>query len=88
LYLYITRALKQILVVTEACHFAICVQNFIQHPTIKVNSYAEEIIGDHQCGFRRNRSTIDHIFCIREILEKNGNTLKQCISSLCISRKL
>jgi len=32
--------------------------------------YANEIIGDHQCGFRRNRSTIDHIFCIRQILEK------------------
>ena len=30
--------------------------------------YAKEIIGDHQCGFRRNRSTIDHIFFIR--LEK------------------
>ena len=27
--------------------------------------YAKEIIGDHQCGFRRNRSSIDHIFCIR-----------------------
>ena len=27
--------------------------------------YAKEIIGDHQCGFRRKRSTIDHIFCIR-----------------------
>ena len=23
--------------------------------------YAKEIIGDHQCGFRHNRSTIDHI---------------------------
>ena len=32
--------------------------------------YAEEIIGDHKCGFRRNRSTTDHIFCIRQILEK------------------
>jgi len=32
--------------------------------------YANEIIGDHQCGFRRNRSTTDHIFCIRQILEK------------------
>jgi len=28
--------------------------------------YAEEVIGDHQCGFRRNRSTADHIFCIRQ----------------------
>jgi len=32
--------------------------------------YAKEIIWDHQCGIRRNSSTIDHIFCIRQILEK------------------
>jgi len=32
--------------------------------------YAKEIIGNHQYGFRRNRSIIDHIFCIRQILEK------------------
>jgi hypothetical protein len=32
--------------------------------------YTEDIIGEHQCGFRRNRSTTDHIFCIHEILEK------------------
>jgi len=36
----------------------------------RVIPYAKEIIGDYQCGFRRNRSTIDHIFCIRQILEK------------------
>ena len=36
----------------------------------RLNPYAEEIIGDHQCGFRRNRSTTDHIFCIRQILQK------------------
>jgi len=33
-------------------------------------AYAEEIIGDHQCGFRCNRSNTDHIFCIRHIIEK------------------
>src|SRR5215469_7245507 len=32
--------------------------------------YAEEVTGYHQCGFRRNRSTTDHTFCIRQILEK------------------
>ena len=32
--------------------------------------YTEKIIGDHQCGFRRNRSTTDHMFCIRQIPEK------------------
>jgi hypothetical protein len=30
----------------------------------------DEIIGDHQCGSRRNGSTNDQIFCIRQILEK------------------
>jgi hypothetical protein len=44
--------------------------------------YAEEIMGDYQCGFRRNRSTTDHIFCFSQILEKNGNTVRQCISPL------
>jgi hypothetical protein len=34
----------------------------------KLTPYAEEIIGEHRCGFRRNRSTTDHIFCIRQIL--------------------
>jgi len=36
----------------------------------RLNPCAKEIIGDHQRGFRRNRSTIDHIFCIRQTLEK------------------
>ena len=31
---------------------------------------AEEIIGDHQCGFQHNRSITDHIFCIRQIVQK------------------
>jgi sorting nexin-29 len=36
----------------------------------RLTPYAEEIIGDHQCGFRCNRSTTDHILSIRQILEK------------------
>jgi len=36
----------------------------------KLTSYAEEIIWYHQNGFRHNRSTADHIFCIRQILEE------------------
>ena len=36
----------------------------------RLSPYTEEIIGDHQCGFRRNRSNTDHMFCIRQILEK------------------
>jgi hypothetical protein len=36
----------------------------------RLTPYADEIIGDHKCGFRRNRSTTDQIFYIRQILEK------------------
>jgi len=32
--------------------------------------YTNEIIGEYQCGFRRNRSTINLTFRIRQILEK------------------
>jgi len=39
--------------------------------------YAEEVIGDHQCGFRL---IIYSAFV--KYLRRNGNTMKQCISSL------
>jgi hypothetical protein len=36
----------------------------------RLSPYISEIIGDHQCGFRSNRSTTDQIFCIHQTLEK------------------
>jgi len=48
----------------------------------RLTPHAEEIIGDHQCGFRCNRTTADHILCICQILERNGNKTKQCTSCL------
>jgi sorting nexin-29 len=36
----------------------------------RLTPHAEEIVGDHQCGFRCSRSTTDHTFCIRQILEE------------------
>jgi hypothetical protein len=36
----------------------------------RLTPYGDEIIGDHQCGFRRNRSRTDEIFYIQQILEK------------------
>jgi hypothetical protein len=36
----------------------------------RLSPYGGEIIGDYQCGFPRNRSTTDQIFCIRQTLEK------------------
>jgi hypothetical protein len=36
----------------------------------RLSPYADEIIGDHQCGFGCNTSMTDQIFCIWQILEK------------------
>ena len=45
--------------------------------------YANEIIGEYQCAFRGNRSTVDHIFSIRQILEKKWEYNKDvCLLSV------
>lgn len=36
----------------------------------RMNPYAEENLGDYQAGFRRNRSTTDQIFTLRQVYEK------------------
>jgi hypothetical protein len=47
----------------------------------RLSTYIDKITGDHQYGFRCNRSTIDQIFCIHQKLEeKNGITMRQYIS--------
>jgi sorting nexin-29 len=53
---------------------------------VRLTPYVNEIIGNYQCGFRRNRSTTDQIFYIRQILEKNWNIMGRCISYLFTSR--
>ena len=45
----------------------------------RLTPYAKEIIGDHQCGFRCNRSTIIYS-AFAKYLRKNGNTMKKFIS--------
>jgi hypothetical protein len=42
--------------------------------------YADEIFGDHQCGFHCNKSTTDEFFSVRQIVEKNGSIMVQYIS--------
>jgi hypothetical protein len=51
----------------------------------RLTPYVNEIIGDRQCGFRRNRSTMDQIFYIRQILEKKweyNGTVHQILTDL------
>jgi hypothetical protein len=42
------------------------VHSFIQHSAVNV----EEIMGDRECGLRRNKLTTYNIFCIRQEDEK------------------
>jgi sorting nexin-29 len=37
----------------------------------RIKVYTEEILGEYQGGFRQGRSTTDHIFITRQILEKS-----------------
>jgi len=37
---------------------------------MRISPFAESIIGNYQCGFRKNRSTIKQIFTLRQIMEK------------------
>jgi len=50
----------------------------------RLSVYVDEIIVDHQCGFRRNRSTLDQILALRQILEKQWEYNELFISYLLI----
>jgi hypothetical protein len=59
LYQFIKRVIRLIVIIIE------------ESPSYQLaTKYVNEIIGDHQYGFCRNRSTMDQIFYIRQILEK------------------
>jgi len=69
LYVSIRMVIKQIVITTETYQFASYVQSFSNIRLSVLIPYAEDIIWDHRCGFRRNRSTTVQIICIRQILE-------------------
>ena len=69
-YLSIRRAIKET-VVTRAISLLPTSYKSISNVLLsRLNLYAEEIIGDRQCRFRRNTSIADYIFYVRKILEK------------------
>jgi hypothetical protein len=52
----------------------------------RLTPHVNEVIGDHQCGFRCNRSTTNQTFYIRRILEKKWEC-NWTIHQLCIDFK-
>jgi hypothetical protein len=70
LYLLIRRVIKRTVVIIEEYHLPTSYKIVSNIFLSRLTPYVDEIIEDHQCGFRRNRSTTDQIFCIRQILDK------------------
>jgi hypothetical protein len=70
LYLSIRRAIKQTVVIIGTYYFCQLRTDFSNILLSRLTPYAEVIIGDYQCEFRRNRSSTYYIYCIRQIFEK------------------
>ena len=64
------KGIKRIVIFIGAYHFFPATYKILSNILSRLIPYAKEIIGDNQFGFRHNRSTINHIFCIHQILEK------------------
>jgi hypothetical protein len=62
--------IERTVVITEEYHLSTSYKILSNILLSRLTPYVDKIIGDHQCGFQRNRSTTDQIFCIRQILEK------------------
>ena len=45
----------------------------------RISPFAENIIGNYQCGFWNSRSTVNQLFTLRQILEKTSLVLKHTI---------
>jgi hypothetical protein len=57
------RVIKQTVVIIEAYHFGQLRTKFYPSSCCQGYLHMQRKLLDHQCGFRRNRSTIDHKFC-------------------------
>jgi hypothetical protein len=65
--------------------FQSCLLNikFSQKLLSRMTPYTNEIVGEYQCEFRRNKSAVDHIFSIWQTLEKrSGNIIMRYVKIL------
>jgi len=45
----------------------------------RIKPLTEQVVGDYQCGFRKNRSTTDQIFIIRQLFQKSWEYNKELL---------
>ena len=80
MYLSIRRVIKQTVVSVEAYHLSAAYKIIYNILLSRLIPYAEEIIGDRQCGFWRSSPATGHIFAFVKYWRKNGNTTKKRLS--------
>jgi hypothetical protein len=73
------RVIKETVLLTET---SLC-QILSSIPPSRLIPYVEETIWFHQYGFRRNRSTTDHVFRIPQI-PGTKSTYNEAVHQLCI----
>jgi hypothetical protein len=71
LYQFIKRLIRPILIIIEESpSYRLPKKSLSNILLAKLTPYVNEVIGDQRCGFRRNRSAMDQIFHICQMLEK------------------
>jgi len=73
--------------ITEAYHFCELHKTLCNILLLSLPPHAKEITGDHQCGYRHNRSITDHIFCICKILKEKKWEYNKVVYQLFIGFK-
>jgi hypothetical protein len=87
LYQFIKRAIRLTVIITEGSPSCELPTKPFQHFLARLTPYVNEVNGDHQCGFRRNSSTTEQIFYVRQVIEKIGSIMGRCMNYLWTWRK-
>jgi len=89
LCLSIRRLIKHIIICIEAYHFCELRTKFFQYPAVKFNSHMQrKLLGIISVDFDATGQLLTIYSTFVNYLRKNGNTIKQCVSYSCTSRKL
>jgi hypothetical protein len=63
-YLFTKRVIKLTVVIIDTSFLSTSYKILSHILLCRLTAYADEISGDHYCGFQHNRSTTDQMFCI------------------------
>ena len=69
LFSFIRKTIEWTVIIIQEYHSCLSYKILSNILLSRMTPNANDIIGEYQCGFKRNRSTIGHVFSIWQILE-------------------